>query len=88
MENNITLEELEDQASDIQIEGLKREAKETADKLKSFGLMAPELCQIAHYILNEYSDKAKNQLKIFGVDLPTLLKKADDLLKLVKESKK
>lgn len=74
----ITKEQLE--ISEIAIEGLTGTYKDVVQKLKNKGLMASELCFIALLILENYSDMATSQKKMFK-DLVNTNREAEEFLK-------
>lgn len=86
-ENIITLQDTETYLSEMAQEGLQREAKTFIKQSKDCGLMAPEICYMAHQILLQLSETAHRQIKMFGKggQLDDTLADAKALLKRLQE---
>lgn len=76
----ITKEEIEKDMSSVAIESIKELTFKTVNNFKRTGLMSTELCLIAIYILDEYSESAKS-LIVNMIKLDEILAKADAMLK-------
>lgn len=75
----ITKEEIEKDMSEVAKSSIKELADKTIRKFKNTGLMSPELCLIALYILDEYSDSAKSMINSFS-KLDSLLLDVDKII--------
>lgn len=83
----ITKEEIGKDFNKYQIEGFEREVNDIIKRFKDCGLMAPDICYIAHGILEKLSDKAKEQIKMFGKcgKLDQTLAKAEAMLRQLED---
>lgn len=86
MENYVTKEELMSDMSEPAIEGNNRHAEELINDLKQQGLMATELCYIAHVILEKYSDSSKRLIEM-GKKSLSVIAEAEELLRSLQENK-
>lgn len=86
-EGMVTLKQTEEYLSEMAQEGLQREAKSFIKKSKDCGLMAPEICYIAHQLLISLSETAHRQIKMFGKNgqLDNTLADAQALLDKLKD---
>lgn len=81
----ITREEIEADMSKMAIESMEELTTKTVRKLANTGLMATELCLIAHIILDRYSIQSKNIIDA-SKDLDSLIIKTENILSLLNKN--